>query len=195
MSEINRRDMLHVLGAAPAAAMALGWTPADAAAAVREIGRQTLNAQPYQLRFFTPREYATVVALSDLILPKDARSGSASDAGAPAFVDYIVAEQPERQTAMRGGLVWLDSECRRRFDKAFLECSDAERRRVLDDIAYPRKARPEMSHGVRFFTSLRDLVATGFWSSRVGVDDLGYSGNRPTQWDGPPPEVLKKLGL
>jgi gluconate 2-dehydrogenase gamma chain len=192
---MNRRDMLQALGAAPAAALAVGWTPADAEAAVREIRQQTQGAKPYQLRFFTPREYATIVALSDLIIPKDGRSGSASDAGAPEFVDYIVAAQPERQTPMRGGLVWLDSECRRRFDKAFLECADADRRRVLDDIAYPAKARPEMSHGVRFFTSLRDLVATGFWSSRMGVDDIGYSGNRPAVWDGPPPEVLKKLGL
>ena len=96
---------------------------------------------------------------------------------------------------MRGGLAWLDTECRRRFDKAFLACADAERRQVLDDIAWPRRARPDMAHGVRFFSTLRDLVAAGFFSSKIGVADLGYLGNRPTVWNGPPPEILAKLGL
>lgn len=195
MTDINRRDLLSALAAAPAAAAAIAWTPADAAAATREIQQQTQGGKPYQLRFFTAREYATIVALADLIIPKDDRSGSASDSGTPEFIDYIVSVQPERQTPLRGGLVWLDTECRRRFDKAFLDITDAERRQVLDDIAYPAKARREFSHGVRFFSSLRDLVATGFWSSRVGVADLGYMGNRPDVWDGAPAEVLKKIGL
>ena len=193
MTDINRRKMLHVLGSAPAAAVALTMVPSQAEAAGQNA--QPTGAKPGQLRFFTEREFATVAALADMIIPKDARSGSASDSGAPHFIDNIVAEQRDRQTPMRGGLVWLDSECRSRFDRAFLECADAERRQVLDDIAYPAKARPEMSHGVRFFTSLRDLVATGFWSSRMGVEDLGYSGNRPAVWSGAPAEVLAKLGL
>ena len=195
MTDMDRRNLLAALAAAPMAAAAVTFTPADAAAAVREIQQQTQGGKPYQRRCFTEREYAAIVVLADLIIPKDERSGSASDSGAPEFVDYIVAEQPDRQTPMRGGLVWLDSECRRRYDRAFLDCSDADRRRVLDDIAYPRKARPEMSHGVRFFTALRDLVAAGFWSSRIGVADLGYLGNRPAVWDGAPVEVLKKIGL
>lgn len=188
--------MLQTIGAAaPAAAVALTWTPADAAAAVRAIEAQTAGGAAYQPRFFTVQEYGTIVALADLIIPRDERSGSASEAGAPEFVDYIVSVQPERQTPMRGGLAWLDAECRRRFDKTFLACMDTERRQVLDDIAYPAKARRELSHGVRFFTQLRDLVATGFFSSRVGVADLGYIGNRPALWDGTPPEILEKLGL
>jgi hypothetical protein len=96
---------------------------------------------------------------------------------------------------MRGGLVWLDTECRRRFDRTFLVCADPERRQVLDDIAYPARARAELSHGAQFFTTMRDLVASGFWSSRVGVEDLGYMGNRPTQWSGAPPAVLERLGV
>jgi gluconate 2-dehydrogenase gamma chain len=197
MANINRRKMLHVLGSAPAAAVAVSLVPGAAQAGQASAGQAApaAGATPYQRRFFTEREYATVVALSDMIIPRDARSGSASEAGAPEFIDYICAEQPERQTLMRGGLMWLDSECRRRFDRAFLECAEAERRQVLDDIAWPARARPEMSHGVRFFTQLRDLVATGFWSSRMGVEDLGYTGNRPTVWQGAPREVLEKLGL
>jgi len=198
MSAINRRSALALMGAVPMAALVVTREEAAYAAdRVREGQAQAARAgQAYALRFFTPREYATVVALSDLILPRDARSASASEAGAPEFIDFIVAEQPGRQTAMRGGLVWLDSECRRRFDKAFLECADAERRLVADDIAWPGRARPAMSHGVAFFSAMRDLVATGFWSSRIGVEDLGYLGNRPVgDFPGAPPEILKRLGV
>lgn len=193
MSELNRRRMLKVLGTAPAAA-AVSFTPGTVQAYLA-VRAQEAASRPYARRFFTDAEYATVMALADLIIPRDGRSGSATDAGAHEFIDYIVAEQPERQTRIRGGLAWLDAECLRRFDRRFVDCADAERRQVLDDIAWPAKARPEMSHGVRFFSEMRDLVATGFWSSRMGVEDLGYMGNRPTTWEGPPREVLEKLGL
>lgn len=197
MADLHRRTVLQMAGAAAAAAFT--WTQEDAAqaAAASQAARAQAAAAgtAYRPRFFTAHEYATVVALADLILPRDARSGSASDAGAPEFIDYIVAEQSIRQTAMRGGLVWLDSECRRRFDRAFLECDDSQRRQVLDEIAFPRRARPEFSHGAAFFSTMRDLVATGFWSSRVGVQDLGYVGNRPVEWTGAPAEVLSKLGV
>jgi gluconate 2-dehydrogenase gamma chain len=192
---MKRRELLQTLGALPAAAAAIGWSPEAAAAAALEVQQQAAAPGGYQLKFFTAAEYRTIVALSDMIIPKDDRSGSASDSGAPEFIDHIVSLQAERHTLMRGGLVWLDTECRRRFDKTFVACAEAERRQVLDDIAYPAKARSAMSHGVRFFTSLRDLVATGFWSSRMGVADLGYSGNRPAVWDGAPVEILKRLGV
>jgi hypothetical protein len=200
MKTIQRREALKLLTAGSTAALAFTWTAEEAAVAASgaQQARQRADAtgQPYQPRFFNAHEYATIVALGDLILPKDARSGSASEAGTAEFIDYIVAEQPDRQTAMRGGLGWLDTECRGRFDKAFVDCSDVQRRQVLDDIAFPKRARPEMSHGVRFFTTMRDLVAAGFFSSRIGVQDLDYRGNvMVAEWTGAPPEVLRKLGL
>lgn len=198
MSDINRRTMLHWIGAAPAAAVAFTWTGEETAAAAQhaEMARQqaTASGAPYAPRFFSATEYATITALGDLIIPRDGRSGSASDAGAPAFIDYIVAEQPARQTSMRGGLLWLDNECRRRFDHDFLTATAAERGQVLDDIAFPHKASPAFSHGVRFFTTMRDLVATGFWSSKIGMADIGYMGNVfVAEWTGAPDEVLRKL--
>jgi hypothetical protein len=200
MTDLARRDMLKVLTAVPAAATVFCWTEEEAVAAARQSRQATAEAaannQPYTPRFFDAREFAAIVALGDMIIPKDERSGSASDAGAPAFIDYIVAAQTDRQTAMRGGLAWLDSHCRERFDKAFLDCSDTQRRQVLDDIAWPKTARPELSHGVRFFNTLRDLVATGFWSSKIGIDDIGYMGNRPVmEWTGAPEVVLRKIGI
>lgn len=197
MSDLSRRELLARVGSAATAGVLFTWTADEAVRAAASVqtaqtGQAAGNDKPV---FFTPREYATIVALSDLIIPADAQSPGALAGGAPEFIDYIVSQQIDRQTAMRGGLVWLDTECRRRFDKAFLECSATERTRVLDDIAWPARARPEFSHGVRFFTTMRDLVATGFFSSRVGVAYLGYLGNRPSVWDGPPPAVLAKLGL
>jgi hypothetical protein len=199
MTDIKRRDALRLLGSAPAAAVAFTWTHEEAvhaATASRQAASQAAAAgRAYTPRFFTAREYATVVLLSDLIIPRDARSASASEAGAPEFIDYIVAEQPARQVAMRGGLMWLDAECQRRFERTFADATDSQRRQVLDDIAWPSHARLELSHGVSFFTTMRDLVAAGFWSSRIGVADLGYQGNRPVAWRGAPPEVLQKLGV
>jgi hypothetical protein len=190
---MNRRQALGIIGTVPAAAFAFTWTTEEASAAAAQAAAAQ---RPYRPTFFTPTEYATIVLLSDMIIPRDARSVSASEAGAPEFIDVIVAEQPTRQTAMRGGLVWLDSECRRRFNTSFVAMTDAERRLVLDDIAWPSKARPELSHGVAFFTTMRDLVAAGFWSSRLGVADLGYQGNRPVmEWTGAPDAVLQKLGV
>lgn len=198
MSDMKRRKVLQIIGAAPAVA-AFTWNEAEAAQAAQQSQQARRQAaakkQAFKPKFFNAREYATIVALGDILIPKDERSGSASDAGTAEFIDYIVNEQKERQTAMRGGLVWLDTECRKRFDKAFLDCAEAERLQVLDDIAWPQKARPEMSHGVRFFSTVRDLVAAGFFSSKIGVADLQYMGNVPTQWNGAPPEVMQKLGV
>ena len=199
MTAINRRDVLGLIGAVPAA-LTFTWTQEETvrAAGYAQQAREQAGAtgQAYTPKFFTAHEYETVVLLSDMIIPRDARSGSASDAGTPQFIDYIVSEQAARQTAMRGGLAWLDTECLRRFDRLFIGATDANRRQVLDDIAFPARARAALRPGVVFFTTMRDLVASGFWSSRVGVADLGYVGNRPiAEWTGAPANVLQKLGV
>ena len=192
----SRRDVLKLLLAAPAATFA--WTEAEAAQAVAsaQAARAATTAKPFVPKFFTATEFKLVRTLADIIIPKDERSGSASDAGVPEFMDFMMIDQPTRQIAMRGGLAWLDSECQERFDKTFLDCIETERTAVLDDIAWPQKARPELSHGVAFFNSFRDLTASGFWTTRMGIDDLQYMGNRSVaRWNGCPPEALKKLGV
>ena len=198
MDKVNRRTMLKVLGAAPAAA-GLTWTEAEAAQArAQSQAARGATAKPavYKPKFFTAHEWATVNLLVDIIIPKDERSGSATDAGVPVFMDFIMGDQPARQTAMRGGLRWIDAQCEKRYDKRFIECTDAERRAVLDDIAWPQTSRPEFQHGVSFFNSFRDLTAAGFWSSKMGVMDLQYTGNTMMpEWPGCPPEALKKLGV
>jgi hypothetical protein len=245
MDPIGRRAVLKLVGSVPVAA-GFALTEAQAQTAhqhVRAAAATAGKAAPYKPKFFTPHEWATVRTLVDIVIPRDARSGGATDAQVPEFMDFVLTDplaeprQRERnQTQMRGGLAWLDREVGRRFDGvSFLEASEAQRKAVLDDIAYPPKAEagreptaaypveaypkktdviaPEPSpatspaperrkaieplhHGIAFFNAFRDLTASGFWSSKIGVKDLEYTGNTfVAEWKGCPPEVLRKLGL
>ena len=145
--------------------------------------------------FFTVAEMATITILADIIIPKDAVSGSASDAKVPDFIEFIVKDMPQHQTPMRGGLRWLDVESLKRFEKPFVAITNEQRIQIVDDIAYPAKAKPEMKNGVAFFNLMRNLTATGFYTSEIGGKDIGYMGNIPNQWNGVPDDVLKQYGL
>jgi hypothetical protein len=157
-----------------------------------EIAR---NKELAATTFFDAHEMATITMIADLILPRDAKSGSATDAGVPAFIEFIVKDEPVHQLPMRGGLRWLDIQCLNRYGKDFVDCTPAQRTAMLDGIAYPLKAKPEMQQGVAFFNKIRDLAAIGFFTSKMGIEDLGYKGNSPGKWEGVPPEVLKQYGL
>lgn len=190
---MNRRESLKLVALTPMAA-GFTWTQEEVVQAQEKV--RGVAAQPYAPDFFTAHEYETIHLLVDLILPADDRSGSATDAGVPAFIDFMMIDQPARQVAMRGGLAWLDHQCRKRYDQVFKDCEEARQRAILDDIAWPEVAAPDMSPGVAFFNSLRDLTASGFWSSRMGVDDLQYMGNTFVQeWTGCPSDVLDAIGV
>jgi hypothetical protein len=196
---MKRRTALKLLGSAPVAA-AMAWTPAEAERAGEQAQRSRREAErsgaPYRPAFFTAHEYATVAILVDLIIPRDDRSGSATDAGVPEFMDFMMMDQPQRQTAMRGGLALIDRLCETRFDKRLIACSDAERRQLLDDIAFPNTAPPTLRQAVAFFNSFRDLTASGFWTTKMGIADLQYQGNVfVDEWKGCPREALEKLGV
>jgi len=151
-----------------------------------------VKAQP---NFFTEHEMATITLLADIIIPKDAVSGSATDAKVPEFIEFIVKDMPDHQVPMRGGLKWLDLHSYKKHAKAFTECSGKEQIGIVDEIAYPEKAAPALAQGVSFFNKIRDLVTTGFYTAEIGVKDLGYMGNVPNMWAGVPDEVLKQHGL
>jgi hypothetical protein len=197
MTEFNRRDLLKLAAAAPLAA-GFAWTDAEVVRARERVAGQAAaqTKAPFAPAFFDAHEYATLCVLVDLIIPKDDQSGSATDAGVPEFIDFMMDDDPTRRTAMRGGLAWLDLECTRRYDKTFLAASATERTAVLDDVSWPTRPKPEFSHGTAFFTSLRNLTASGFFSSKMGVADLHYMGNDyVTNWIGCPDAVLTKLGV
>jgi hypothetical protein len=174
--------------------------PAEKEAIVSGINRmkeelayeKTLNDEP---SFFTPQEIATITILSDIIIPKDEISGSASDAKVADFIEFIVKDMPEHQTPLRGGLRWLDMQCLNRYTKAFKDCNGTQQMEIVDEIAWPKKAKKEMMQGVAFFNLMRNLTATGFYTSEIGVKDVGYIGNVPNQWNGVPEEVLKQYNL
>lgn len=195
---MNRRAMLRLIASAPMAA-GFAWTGAEAAEAHRHLQAAKAAAKagaPFKPEFFTTQEYQTVQLLTDLILPRDERSGSATAAGVPEFMDFMMRDQPGRQTAMRGGLAWLDLECQEQFNATFVNCSGTQRTAILDRIAWPAKALSGSSQGVAFFTSFRDLTATGFWTSKMGIEDLQYRGNTfVAEWTGCPTEAMERLGV
>jgi gluconate 2-dehydrogenase subunit 3-like protein len=145
--------------------------------------------------FFTPEEFSTITVLADIIIPKDEVSGSAGDAKVADFIEYIVKDEPDFQTPLRGGLRWLDMHCLNTYQKAFKDCSQQQQIEVVDQIAYPAKAKPEMNYGVTFFNLVRNLTATGFYSTQIGWNDIGYVGNRPNQWNGVPEDVQKQYNI
>lgn len=194
-TELTRREALGLLAVLPLLA---ATDPASLVArARRHVGHPSPGSPAaYLPRFFTPHEWRVVHRLADDILPRDPRSGSATDVGVPEFIDFIMTDQPDAQAAMRGGLGWIDLQSQSRFATPFADCTDAQRSALLDDIAWPARARPEMSQGVEFFTAFRDLTASGFWTSKIGMADLHYMGNTVVhEWRGCPPEALAKLGV
>lgn len=148
-----------------------------------------------QAPFFTVAEMATLHVLVDIIIPKDAISGSASEAGVPAFIEFIVKDMPQHQTPLRGGLRWLDMETFRQHGKRFTACNNQEQLMIIDSIAYPEAVKGNRKQGVQFFNLLRNLTATGFYTSEAGVKDLGYAGNQANQWNGVPQDVLDQYQI
>jgi gluconate 2-dehydrogenase gamma chain len=194
---IDRRDAIRAMAMLP---IALSWNlsgPQLARAAT--VFTSTGAAPPYAPKFFTKSEWTTVRMLVDYIIPRDARSGSATDAKVPEYMDFLLSDKDasnNSKVAMRGGLGWLDFESVERFGTTFANSTDPQRRQVLDDIAWPAKAKPEHSHGVEFFNRFRDLTASGFFSSEMGFKDVRFAGNTFNPgWNGCSPDANAKLGV
>jgi gluconate 2-dehydrogenase gamma chain len=196
--EMSRRDAVQMLAALPFSAF-LSWPTAEQEKVRRFVDtalKSAADGVAYAPKFFTAAEYRTAGILADMIIPRDDRSGSATDAGVPEFMDFMMIDRPNNQKWMRDGLAWLDSQSYTRFSKAFADATVPQREQILNDIAWPARAAAGMSDGVSFFNRFRDLTASGFWSSRIGVKDLQYMGNLfVPNWDGCPPAALKKLGV
>jgi gluconate 2-dehydrogenase gamma chain len=204
---MDRRKSLKLIatGALAGSALASGCTPGDKKQADAGEPVFSFDRSPDDLayekrllameKFFTAHEMATIAILADIIIPADEVSGSAGDANVPEFIEFIVKDMPQHQVPMRGGLRWLDVQCLKRYEKSFKDCSSVQQLEMVDEIAFPKKAKPGMSQGVKFFNLMRNLTATGFYTSEIGVKDVGYTGNTSHQWNGVPDDVLKEYGL
>lgn len=206
---MNRRDSLKALGLIAAGSGVLaGACKDDKSQGAKETVEGTSDKLPgvqdfehkrtealKAEKFFSDHELATITVLADIIIPKDEHSGSASEVGVPAFIEFMSKDIPSYQTPLRGGLKWLDVHCQKNYGNAFVKCKSEQQLAVVDAIAYPQKAKPEMAQGVAFFSMMRDLTSTGFFTSEMGVKDIGYQGNKPGVWNGVPADVLTAHGF
>ena len=191
---MRRREALKVVAAAAASLPVID-------AAVLEAQQATPTQQPARPRvgprgdawdpdLIHPRpgtwarklssgELITLSALCDMIIPADSKSPSASAVGVPAWINEYVSFENNQNALVRvrGGLVWLNLESNRRFGRPFVRLTRAEREQICDDICYTATAKPEFHSAALFFDQVRDLTAVGFYTTRDGMQDLGYIGN------------------
>lgn len=178
---IARRNILKTLAVVPAAAL-IKLIPLQAAErahnTVKEVKAAAAGA--YAPKFFNPHEYTTLRALCQAIIPADDRWGGALEGGAPEFIDLLTSENEEYQRRLGGGMMWVDAACQKRFDKAYVQCSPSEQKEILDLIAYRAngKTDPSLAPGISFFSFLRELTADGYFTSKIGIEYLGYMGNK-----------------
>jgi len=188
--DVTRRNLIQILGVAPAAAAA--QTQAEHAHTTPPVPAKKV----YQRKIFDERQWRTVQVLCDLIIPADEHSGSATAAGVPEFIDdwldFRNREDGNQNFAagVLGGLAWLDLESTRLFQKEFAAAAPEQQKQILDRIAWPARAAAADRRWASFFTRFRDLTVSGFFSSKMGVADLPYLGNKAVaEWKGCDPKV------
>jgi gluconate 2-dehydrogenase gamma chain len=207
---MDRRDALRFLSLSPATSLFFTSTEAEAFEELKEAVPVIPQAEPEKGRtpeelqrdeqllkqsFFTAHEMATLNLLTDILIPADDTSVSASQAKVPQFIEFMAKDNPSFQVPLRGGLAWIDNQMRKTYGKPFKECSQSEQIALIDQIAYPQQVKPEMKAGAAFFSLLRNLTASGYFSTEAGWKYLGYQGNTPNNWTGVPQEVKQRYGL
>jgi len=181
-SNLSRRDILKTLAMSAAATSVLRVIPAQAAEYAHHMiaaEKAAAPAKAYAPKFFSTHEYKTLRTLCQTIIPPDADSGDAIEAGAPEFIDLLTSENKDYQRILGGGMLWLDGVCSDRYDKLYLDCSHEQQKEILDQISYRRNAvsNPVLSQGIEFFSFLRNITADGFFTSEIGIKYLGYIGS------------------
>lgn len=205
---MNRRENLKLLftGSVGTGLLLTGCSPEQQKLPVKDVltggtigGRTEEEKQRDQSLlsdvFFTDEERKKLDVLVDIIMPKDDESPAATELGVVDFMEFMMKDQPGNQTRMRGGLMWLDFEADEKFGKPFNELSESEVITIVDEVAWPDKAKPEYEGAVRWFNMLRNLTCSGYFSTEAGWKYMGYVGNTPNAWDGIPQEVMDKHGV
>ena len=182
LTNISRRDVLKNLAVGVSAGSVLRMIPLQAAEHVHRMVRDERGqaaGSAYTPKFFPAHSYQTLRSLCQMIIPPDEKAGGALEAGAPEFIDLLTSENKEYQLTLGGGIAWLDSTCNDRYGKAYLECTVAQQKEILDQIAYRESAQKDstLGPGITFFSLLRDLTTDGFFTSEIGIKYLEYIGN------------------
>ena len=206
----RRNSLKSILLGSIAGGLALHGCKTEAEASVDEL---TANEFPYNYgrvekeielineleseEFFNPHEMETIGALCALILPANEKFGSALDAGVPDFIEFMAKDIPEMQTNLRGGLMWLDHKSNTEFNMEFKAAAEEQQKQILDTIAYydPEIPMDKQTLEIQFFNLMCNLTLTGYYTTKMGIEDLGYKGNMPNIWDGVPEDVLKQHGV
>jgi gluconate 2-dehydrogenase gamma chain len=191
----TRRSVLASIAAA-----LLGGSLTEAQAQhVHDAVSQVRANGPYKPKLLTDHEYATVQRLAELIIPADDVSPSAVEAGAPEFIDLLASGSPEMARIYTGGIGWLDHEMEKRYGSAFVTAQPAQQTAMLDLIAYRKTSDPGLAPGIEFFDWARKMVVDAFYTSPIGVKDVGYMGNKGmTTFEVPTAAIdyaLKRSGL
>jgi hypothetical protein len=199
---LTRREAIQRVLAAAAALHVAGFEAYGVQGLPKTYGRDPKLHEkiiPWD-RILTDAEMKIVTVLGDTIIPADEKSPAASAVGVPDFINEWVSAPYPTQSAdreqVRAGLAWIDEEAKKRFQKGFAELDETQIHAICDDICSSAKAKPEFKKAASFFAKFRNLVAGGFYSTPEGWKDIGYVGNIPAAvFPGPPPEVLKHVGL
>lgn len=192
-ADFSRRNVLKSLGMGAVAGSVLRAIPLEAAEYAHgliEAEKADAQSGDYTPKYFDAHGYKTLRSLCDTIIPADADSGGAVEAGAPEFIDLLTSENVDYQTRLGGGILWLDSTCTDRYGSAYLECAPGQQKEILEQIAYRKNgmADQNLQYGVDFFDLLRNFAADGFFTSKIGIKYLGYVGNVfLTEFPGCPP--------
>src|SRR5215510_230460 len=169
--DIQRREILRVMGVAAVAAHFPGFARWACAAAHPTAEPAPVRPAAYTPQFFQGAEYKVIERLADLCIPSDETPG-AREAGAAEFVDFMVAHDQEQQQPMRNGLAWLQARCQRSFARDFLDLTAQQQVSVLEPLAYRAKYREGEESGREFFRRVRELTVMGFYTSKIGYQEL-----------------------
>jgi gluconate 2-dehydrogenase gamma chain len=170
---LERREVLRVISLAAAAGQFAGFARWSFACGQAQPTRAAKTS--YRPRFFSSDEYATLELLTDLIIPSDGSPG-AREAGVSEFIDFMVASDPKIQYRFRYGLSWIDTHARWLHNKAFRELAAEQQTDILEHLAYKDQHRPREEDGQAFFKLVREFTVMGFYTSRIGLEELDYPG-------------------
>lgn len=169
--DLHRREMLRIMATAAAASKFPGFAKWAFICSHDAPAVERIRPETYLPLFFSPSEYAMVERLTEIIIPSDTTPG-AKEAGVAEFVDFMVANDTEKQYPMRLGISWLNAHCGRLFGKTFMAISEAQQVSVLEPLAYKAKYRDGEEDGRRFFAAIKDLTVMGFYTTEIGYQEI-----------------------